>query len=67
MGNERFLVSNFSNFLVTESFLAWIRIRIVFAWIRIRIKVRSGSGIRSEFFHVLDADPYPYDTDPQHC
>ena len=38
MDSERFFLSICLDFLGTESFFAWILIRIVFAWIRIRIK-----------------------------
>ena len=47
MGYERFL-SNFKDFPGTESF---------FAWIRIRIKVRSKFGSATNFFQILDPDP----------
>ena len=59
MEYERFFKSNFQDFLGTESF---------FAWIRIRMKVWTGSRIQihNEFFQVLDPDPYQNDTDLPH-
>ena len=56
MDSERFFLSICLDFLGTESFFAWILIRIVFAWIRIRIKVWYGSGSVT-IFQLLDPDP----------